>query len=217
MEYKVKERYFEKVLEIKAETNIGSKNFEELRHYVSSHINTDDDSVKFIFSGYLGALEEGAELAAVNLDMTYDTVDNLMPAVIALANIQHRSNNYKDNRHNADVTMKTLAAYLTLMAVNNHGAKISVNRRGNARGEERPDLWSDIYYLRINSKRDSDLLPYAIEGIDSTPFDVDDGFAVDIDPLVGAYLRITGIDLSEHGFAHLIVSFAEQSETEKTL
>lgn len=216
MEYKVKERFFEKVLEIKKETNAIGQDIDALRRYVSSHINTDDDSIKFIFAGYLDSLEEGAEMVSVDLDMTYDTINNLIPAIIALANIQHKSENYKDDRHNAEITMKTLAAYLTLMAVNNHGIKISVNRKGSSRGE-RPDLWSDRYYLRINNKRESDFLPYAIEGIDATPVEVEDGFTVDINPLIGAYLRITGVNLADHGFANLIITFNDQSEDEEAV
>ena len=206
MEYTVNERFFEKVLEIKNDTDAIGQDIDALRSYLASHVNTDDDSIKFIFSGYLDALEEGAERASADLDMTYETIGNLMPAVIALANIQHKSENYKDDRHNAEITMKTLAAYLTLMAVNNHGAKISVNRKGNSR-EERPDLWSDRYYLRINNKRESDLLPYAIEGIDAAPVEVENGFSVDINPLIGAYLRITGDNLADKGFANLIITF----------
>lgn len=208
MEYKVNERFFEKVLEIKKETNVIGQDIDALRRYVSSHINTDDDSIKFIFAGYLDSLEEGAEMVSVDLDMTYDTIDNLIPAIIALANIQHKSENYKDDGHNAEITMKTLAAYLTLMAVNNHGVKISVNRKGSSRGK-RPDLWSDRYYLRINNKRESDLLPYAIEGVDATPLDVENGFTVDINPLIEAYLRITGVNLADNGFANLIISFED--------
>lgn len=211
MEYKVNERFFEKVLEIKNDTNSIGQDLDELRRYLSSHINTDDDSIRFIFSGYLDALEEGAELAAVDLDMTYDTISNLMPAVVALANIQHKSENYKDDRHNAEIIMKTLSAYLTLMVVNNHGAKIKVNRKGPSR-DERPDLWSDRYYLRINNKRESDFLPYAIEGIDATPIEVENGFSVDINPLIEAYLRITGENLADHGFANLVVTFGDQSD-----
>lgn len=206
MEYTVNERFIEKVLEIKNDTDAIGQDIDALRSYLASHVNTDDDSVKFIFSGYLGALEEGAELASVDLDMTYDTIGNLIPATIALANIQHKSENYKDDRHNAEITMKTLTAYLTLMAVNNHGAKVSVNRKGSSR-EERPDLWSDRYYLRINNKRESDLLPYAIEGINTAPVEVENGFSVDINPLIGAYLRITGENLADKGFANLIITF----------
>lgn len=213
MEYKVNERFFEKVLKIKSDSDAIGQNIDELRQYLAAHVNTDEDSLMFIFSGYLQAMEEGAELANVELDMSYDTIKNVLPALIALANIQSKSENYQDNRHNAEITMKTLAAYLTMMAANNHGAKIKVDKKGNSR-ESRPELWSDRYYLRINNKRESDLLPYAIEGLDSTPIEVDNGFTVDINPLIGAYLRITNENLADHGFSNLVITFDEATENE---
>ena len=210
MDYKVNERFFERILEIKAETNKIGQNEEAMTKYFVSTVNTDDDGIKFIFAGYLDAMEDGAGLANVELDMTYETVKNLMPAIIALANLQ--SKNGYDDQHNAEITMKTLAAYLTLMAVNNHSAKIKVDKKGSSRGAERPELWSDRYYIRINNKRDSDFLPYAIEGINAAPIEVDNGFSVDVNALIGAYLRITGVNLADYGFANLIISFDETSE-----
>lgn len=211
MDYKVNERYFERVLEIKAETNKIGQDNDAITKYFLSTVNTDDDSIKFIFSGYLDAMEDGAKLANADLDMTYNTAKNIMPAIIALANLQNKTG-YPDNQHNAEITMKTLAAYLTLMAVNNHGARIKVDRKGNPRKAERPDLWSDQYYLRINNKRDSDFLPYAIEGINATPIEVDNGFTVNMNPLIGAYLRITGTNLVDYGFANLVITFDDVSE-----
>lgn len=211
MNYKINERFFEKVLKIKKDTDDIGEDIDELRRYLATHANTDEESLMFIFSGYLRAMEEGAELANVKLDMTYDTIENVMPAVIATAIMQSKSENYQDNRHNAEITMKTLAAYLTMMAANNHGAKIKVDKKGNSR-ESRPELWSDRYYLRINNKRDSDFLPYAIEGLDSTPIEVDNGFAVDINPLIGAYLRLTNVNLVDHGFSNLVIDFDEVSD-----
>lgn len=212
MNYKINERFFEKVLKIKNDTDAIGQNIDELRHYMAAHINTDEDSLLLIFSGYLQSMEEGAELANVKLDMTYDTIESVMPAVIALANIQNKSKNYQDNRHNAEITMKTLAAYLTMMAVNNHGAKIKVDKRGNSR-ESRPELWGNQFYLRINNKRESDLLPYALGGIYESQIVVDNGFAADVNSLIGAYLRITGVNLADYGFYNLVVSFDDISES----
>ena len=212
MKYEVNERFFERVLEIKAETSKIGQDKDAMTKFFVSSVNTDDDSIRFIFAGYLDAIEDGAGLANMELDMTYETAKNIMPSVIALANLQNK-NGY-NNQRNAEITMKTLVAYLTLMAVNNHNAKIKVDRKGNSRGSERPDLWSDRYYLRINNKRDSDFLPYAIEGINAIPVEVDDGFTVDMNALIGAYQRITEVDLAEYGFANLVVTFDELSDKE---
>ncbi|SFO38485.1 hypothetical protein SAMN05216515_1377 [Eubacterium pyruvativorans] len=206
MDYKVNERYLEKVIEIKNATDEFAFDEDKLAKYISSHITTDDDGVKFIFAGYLDAIEKAADEASLELDMTYDTLPNLMPATIMMTHMQHTYG--YDNDENAEITMKTLAAYLTLMAVNNHGAKVNVNKKGRSQSK-RPELWGNQFYLRINNKRESDLLPYALGGIYESHIEVDNGFAADVNSLIGAYLRITGVNLADYGLLNLVVSFDE--------
>ena len=208
MDYKVNERFFEKVLDIKKEMD--NLTDEQAGQFFMSRARSDDDIITGIFSGYLDAMERGAEIAKVELDMTYDTLPDVMRATMALAYLQN-SQEY-NNVDNAKLTMKSLAVYLTLMAVNNHSAKIEVNKKGYKRGMETPDLWSNRYYLRINHKRNSDLLPPAIEGVNAAPVEVENGFAVDMNPLIGAYMRITDVNLADYKFANLIVNFDEENE-----
>lgn len=206
MDYKVNERYFERVLDIKKATD--DLNEEQATQYLTSITNSEDDIIRFIFAGYLHAMESGAKIANVVLDMTYETLPNIIPATTALAYLQKKQG--YDNQENAELTMKTLAAYLTLMAVNNHRAKIQVNKRASKRREKAPELWSYIYYLRINNKRDSDFLPPVIEGINTIPVDINNGFTVDINSLIGAYKRVTGVGLDDYGFTNLVIDFSDR-------
>lgn len=211
MDYKVNERFFERVLDIKKETD--NLTDEQAGQYLISRVRSDEDIITGIFSGYLHAMERGAEIAKVEIDMTYDTLPDIMRAITALAYLQN-AQDYND-KENAELTMKTLATYLTLMAVNNHGAKIEVNKKGYKRGMEIPDLWSNRYYLRINHKRNSDLLPPAIEGVNAAQIEIEHGFAVDMNPLIGVYMRVTGVNLVDYGFANLIINFdAENLDVE---
>ena len=210
MEYVVNERFFERVLEIKAETDAIAEDNDEIVRYVSSNIRSEEDGIRFVFSGYLHAMESGAKLAKVDLDMTYDTVSNLMPSVIMLAHLQ-KAQGY-DNQKNAELVAKTLAAYLTMLAINNHKVKVSVGAKANRLKENRPEYWSDKYYLRLNNKKESDLLPYIVAGINSSPIEVDNGFNLEISPLRGAYRRITGVDLLEYGFANLVIDFDDLAD-----
>ena len=179
-----------------------------LRQYIRENITSPTDSVKFFFSGYLQALEEGARNAKVELDMTYDTLNNVKPALIALADIQNK-NGY-DNKRNSTVTAKTLASYLTLMAINNHKVKITVEMTSDGR-KEKPYFWADMYQIKLNGKIDSDFLPYAIKSANSG-IEVDNGIAFNITPLVGAYKRATRINLLDYGFDNMIVVFDPPSE-----
>lgn len=209
MDYKVNSSYFEKVLEMENETREFGMNQQKTRDYIREHIKSNNDSVKFFFSGYLKAMEDAAQIAKVELDMTYETLGNVRSVIIALADLQNK-NGYDDKR-NAVVTMKTLAAYLTLMAVNNHKIKIAAEII-NKSGSERPDLWGDIYRITMNGKRDSDLLQYAIKGIKSNTIEIDNGFVFNPVPLSGAYKRITRVNLLDYGFNNMIVSYGPPSD-----
>jgi hypothetical protein len=212
MEYVVNERFFERVLEIKADTDAIVGNNDETIRYIASNIRSEEDAIKLIFSGYLDAMENGAKLAKVDLDMTYETAQNLMPSVIMLAHLQ-KEQEY-DNQKNAELVAKTLAAYLTMLAINNHKVKVAVGAKANRLKENRPEYWSDKFYLRLNNKTESDLLPYIVAGINASPIEVDNGFTLEISPLLGAYRRITGVDLQEYGFVNLVISFDDLAEGE---
>lgn len=214
MEYKINSQFFEDVLELKHEKEVKNLYADrmKLRQYIKENINTPKASIKFYFSGYLQAIEDAAGIVNVNLDMTYATLDNLKPAIYALTDLQDK-NGYEKKR-NAVVTMKTLSAYLTMMAINNHKVKLSVDLI-NKSGSERPDLWGDFYRLKLNEKRDSDFLQYAIKGISTSPIEVDNGFYFEAIPLIGAYKRITRKDLQEYGLGNMIVSFGPPSEDVK--
>ena len=214
MEYKVKSQFFEDVLAMKHEKEANNLYADQtkLRQYIKENITSPKASIKFYFSGYLKAIEDAAGVADVNLDMTYETLDNLKPTIYALTDLQDK-NGY-DNTRNAVVTMKTLSAYLTMMAINNNKVKLSVELI-NKSGSERPDLWGDLYRLKLNEKRDSDFLQYAIKGISSTAIEVDNGFYFEATPLIGAYKRITRTDLQEYGLGNMIISFDSPSEDVK--
>ena len=209
MEYKVNERYFERVLEIMNETEDMGKDEAQIMRYIATHIGTSiEEGMRFSLSGNLSDIEKGAGDAGVVLDMTYETIGNIIPAIVALAFSLKRGG--QNNQKISEQIMKYLATYLTLMAVNNHRARIQVNKRGGKRGEKAPDLWINQYYLRINNKRDSDFLPAAIMGIVQTPGNIEDGLAFDFNPLIESYKRITGVDLTEYGFGSLLVDFDKE-------
>ena len=47
---------------------------------IKENITSPKASIKFNISGYLKAIEEAAGASDVNLDMTYESLDNLKPA-----------------------------------------------------------------------------------------------------------------------------------------
>ena len=205
MNYIVNSDYVKNVLKIKDETAEILGDFAKVQKYTAENITTNDLYVQFVLSGYLGAMEDGVEAAGVELDLTYDTASSIRPALIALTTLQAKSD-YDPNR-NATVTMKTLAAYLTLLAVNNHDLKISVERMVSNANAPRPELWSDMYTIKFNLKKKSDLLPAAIKGL-NTPIIISDGFMLDFDQLIATYKKVTGVDLREYGLSQIVINLA---------
>ena len=214
MDYKINSQFFEDVLAMKWDKDENNLYADptKLRQYIKDNITSPKASIKFYFSGYLQAIEDAAAIANVELDMTYETIENLKPVIYALSDLQNE-NGY-DNRRNSIVTMKTLSAYLTMMAINNHKVKMAVELV-NKSGSGRPDLWGDLYRLKLNEKRDSDFLQYAIKGISSTAIEVDNGYYFEATPLIGAYKRITRTDLQEYGIGNMIISFDSPGEDVK--
>lgn len=206
MVYTVNTDYIKAVLDIIKEDKAFSGNPKEFQEHVRKYFINSDSTMKKILSGYLQAMEEAADTSNTQLDLTYDTVKNIPIAVSSLAFIQQRDG-YDINR-NKSVTAKTLAAYLTLLAINNHDIKLDIEQFANKRNESRPQYWADTYSLRLNFKKKSDFLLAAIEGIKEAPIIVDNGFMIDVDPIISAYKRVTNVDLSEYGLSQIVVNLA---------
>lgn len=93
---------------------------------------------------------------------------------------------------------------MTLLAVNNHDLEISIERMVSNANTPRPDLWSDMYSIKFNLKKKSDLLPYAMKGLD-VPFTFKDGFMLNTEPLNVAYKKLTGEDLESYGLNAIVI------------
>ena len=87
MNYKVNEDYIQKVIGMKDTTDSLGYNMDLLQSYISNNIKNDDDSMMFVLAGYLSAIEDACEEVNIQLDLTYDTIENLIPSVIALAHL----------------------------------------------------------------------------------------------------------------------------------
>lgn len=53
------------------ETREFGMNQQKLQDYIRENVKSNNDTVRFFFSGYLKAMEEAAQIAKVELHMTY--------------------------------------------------------------------------------------------------------------------------------------------------
>jgi len=186
---------------------LGEMNEAELFAYVRSHRDALE-SVEMIIGGYTVELVRAAEEAGLELDLSYDTLENIPAATMLLYNKQH-VNDYDDER-NIRVTCRTIAGYFVALLINNHDPGIEAKEYSNSKGEIRPEQWADRYVLKINHKKNSDLLPYVWEGATQHPIEIDNGFMIDVNPLIEAYVRLTGVNLAEKGLANMMLTYGEE-------
>jgi len=197
---KIQNDHTEKILKL------GDMNEAESIAYMRS--NSDAlASVEMIIGGYTIELLRTAEEVGLELDLSYETLNNVPAVAMFLYNKQHASG--YDDSDNQRVTCRTIAGYLTTLAINNHELGVEAKTYSNNKNEIRPEQWADRFVIKLNHKKNSDLLPYVCEGATSHPIEIENGFMIDIDPLVEAYKRLTGVDLAEKGLANMVLTYGD--------
>lgn len=184
----------------------GKKDLSALEGLMEKGNVRKETMMSFILGGYYDAMQGAAQAIGKDADLTYDTISDLNAALIALANIQHSD---YEPAENADVTMKTLAAYLMLLAIETGDLKVTVKVGRGTNYPYKSAMWADMFYVELGDRKKTDLLPAAKAGLRNAPMEVENGIFLNVDPLVAAYKKLTGIDLAEFGLANIIVQFTD--------
>ena len=208
-------------LQIRTETaleiiKLGEMSRAEMMKYNKDHSDDCLAQVKGIIGLYAGELITAAEEAKVALDLSYETIKNIPAALTMLYTKQHRWG-YDDQR-NKRVTCRTLAAYINLLIINNFdmdNIEAYSMAFANIKGETKPDLWADQMVLRFDNQKGSDMLPYVWRGANMVPLNLDNGFMIDITPLVEGYKNLTGDNLVDEGLVNMIITYGPPSDEVK--
>ena len=185
----------------------------EMMKYNKEHADDCLALVKGIIGLYAGELITAAEEAKVALDLSYETIKNIPAALTMLYTKQHRWG-YDDQR-NKRVTCRTLAAYINLLIINNFdmdNIEAYSMAFANIKGETKPDLWADQMVLKFDNQKGSDMLPYVWKGANTVPLKLDNGFMIDITPLVEGYKKLTGDNLVDEGLNNMIITYGPPSD-----
>ena len=212
---------------------LGEMDPQETVKYYKEHGKDDVATVKAIIGAYVAEFLIAAQGVGVALDLTYGTIRNIPAALMMLYNNQFRAG-FVDSR-NKIVTCRTLAAYMNLLIINNFdNVAIEAKKYANREHKPRPDRWADYMVLRLDHKKNSDMLPYVWEGAkdaedekpsiiltaadearaalaagaDDTGGDKagEDGrFTIEVAPLVEGYERLTGDKLTDEGLADMTI------------
>lgn len=155
-----------------------------------------------IIGGYLDTLLNKAMMRNLTaeqwIDLTYDTIDKLPYALIALYKFQ-AAIGYSPEE-NAVIIGKTIAAVMYGLAMNEHGYTISV------KGGTKQPLWADRLRIYINGIKKADFLEPGLRAVLSSPFVMQSGVFVDMNPVITAYQAVTGKNLAEYGIANIMLS-----------
>lgn len=137
---------------------LGEMDDKAIHAYYQANDRDPVANVMAILGAYTYELLTAAKEAGLTLDLTYDTVENIPAAAVVLANKQE-ANGY-DNDSNKRTTCRTIAAYVNLLAINCHNYSLHVNEYSNRRGEVRPERWANIFVIKLNFKKHSDMLQF---------------------------------------------------------
>lgn len=160
--------------------------------------------------GYLDSFFTIISGRGILLDLTYQTLDRL-PNAIAELFIFHRMGEIYKNEpvKRIGMTEKTLAAYLTLLAMNEHGYSMRVrDYLDDLRKGKRPQqpLWAEMFSIMTGAHSDIDLLPACVIAHDRTGGYISrNGIRLSAAPIVEVYQFMTGVNLTKYGFGNIEV------------
>lgn len=173
---------------------------EEYGNWLLAHPET-------ILYGYLSSFLECCKKSNVKIDLTYGTVKNISMGLIFLFSAQKRGGiPLEENR---EIIIKTLAAVLTYLAINEHNAGFYIiDYLPMIKKGKQPEypIWS---FYSLGAKRKTkciDFLPAAVNSVVNAFLLVEDGLSLDIDSVVEEYKKFTGIDLSEYGLSDVVIN-----------
>ena len=164
------------------------------------------DHTESISFGYLETFLEVSEMYGFKIDLTLDTVKNIMPGLLAL--YMHQSKHGFEHERNLDIIIKTFAAVLSYIAINEHGfwykaaPAAIIYSTSKAIKDDRKHV---IFSITDGKKVLTNFLPFCREAAVPVLI-VANGFSLMIDGVVEEYERITGTNLCEYGLANLFVN-----------
>lgn len=188
---------------------LGQMTQKQTLDYYKEHSKNDVAQIKAIIGAYAAELIAAADEQKVLLDLTFETIKNLPDALNALYKKQHEAG--MPDARNKEATCRSLAAYINLLIINNFDeCSIDARRYPSKDNEARPDRWTGFLSLILDSKKNSDMLPFVWEGANSGEDKTEHGFRLDIGPLEDGYKKLTGGKLTDEGLTDMTLTYEEE-------
>lgn len=163
-----------------------------------------------ILYGYVESLMDVSERKGIRLDLTYDTLANLPAAIVALYSFQKKhtleagTNIPMRDEVNKEIAYKTIAAYLTLLAMNEHNFWFSTLTTRQKNMQQYP--WGGFVSVRTGKKRNVDLHYCCQQAAESScVLPAQGGMCIQVSPIIAEYEKMTGVRLTDHGLKNIFV------------
>ncbi len=168
----------------------------EEQEYMSKCNNTQLG--EYLIMGYVADMLRNSAEINRELDLSYDTVENITPTL----NPRFREICEMKNprQSNALSLAKSLASYLFLLAMNEHNCTLKVNQMATAiipASQNEGPLWGGVLRIKTGIRRELDYLPAVIEGVQMLPVPSKPLLMFTMNPVIRAYRSSTGIDLTD--------------------
>jgi hypothetical protein len=192
------------VAHFEAERNIASQNANQQAADSNAWVKEHPESILY---NYLDSFLEVCEARGVEIDLTYATAKNIGPGLIAL--FSHQKKHYEHSK-NVDIVAKTLAAVLSYLAINEHNCwfrTTSYLAQVKAGKTPKQPLWAGVFSIVVGRRNKYiDFLPCCKAAVIPGTILIPGGLTLHIDAVIAEYKKLTGVDLTEYGFANLFIN-----------
>ena len=196
VELKIRNDHIQEMLELDAKARSFSK--KEEQEFMKSA--TPQQLGEYMLIAYATDMILNSTKSDSPLDLSYETLENLPKAMISCFQGYIANGNSKTD--SAYALAKSLAAYLTLLGMNEHECDIKVTQMGTSimppPKSEHP-LWGQLFRIKVGVRREVDFLPPVYEGMKFLHGDMGDLLMFAADPIFQAYKSAFRVNLVEHG------------------
>ena len=197
---KIKNEHVQELLEL--DTKARSYSRKEEQEFMNSA--TPQQLGEYMLIAYATDMILNSAKVYSPLDLSYETLENLPKVMISCFQGYIANGNSKTD--SAYALAKSLAAYLTVLGMNEHECTLKVNQMGTAiippPKNEQP-LWGQLFRIKVGVRREVDFLPPVYEGMKFLHGDKGDLLMFVVDPIFLAYKSAFRVDLVEQGLKNM--------------
>lgn len=179
------------------------------QNYVSALRPNDEKLCECIVGSYALDVFMHAHGNGVKLDFSYETLSGLSNGLQGVYHGYRRMG--RDLQRSGDLTARSYAAYLFLLAINEHDCHLHSQQIVSALRPQKPEdgpLWMDERRIFTGLKRETDFLLVSTESMVRIGLGTQQTVIFQAKPIIRAWRSALGEDLSAHGLEDMAMDFS---------